>query len=193
MNKSLKHTLQLLVFNGLALSATAPARAQSVREANKINQEQTERRAEERDYNAEFMVAAASSNMLEVALGQLAQQKGIATEVRDWGKQMEAAHGQAEQGLRTIAFKYQITLPGAMSDDAREVYKDVDDRKYLGFDKKYLRTLKEQHERDLKLYTEAADKLTNPALQQYAARMLPVLHRHEQTLAGLYERASDRK
>lgn len=198
---SFKKLLPILAISTLSLGVATPALAQKpVKEANKINEKRNDLKADYRgiddsklDYDSEFMVAAASSNMLEMALGNLAQQKAIATEVRDWGKQMEQAHGEANQMLRVIAYREHITLPGAMGQEARDAYDDVDDRKYLGFDKKYLRTLKDQHERDLKMYAEAATKLHSPALQQYAAQMLPTLRQHQQALDQLYERASDRK
>lgn len=202
MNISLKNLLPVLALSAISFGGTFEAQAQKkpVKEANKINEKRNDLKSDRTgidddkyDYDSEFVVAAASSNMLHMALGNLAQQKAIATEVRDWGKQMEEAHGGAEQMLREIAYREKITLPGAMGREAYDAYQDVDDRKYLGFDKKYLRTLKDLHERDLKLYSEAATKLHSPALQQYAARMLPQLRQHQQALEPLYERASDRK
>ena len=202
MQRSIKQLLSILVFSAVSLGGISQAQAQRkpVKEANKINEKRNDLKADytgiddsKFDYDSEFVVAAASSNMLEMALGNLAQQKGIATEVREWGKKMEDEHGAAEQQLRIIAYREKITLPGAMGQEARDVYDDVDDRKYLGFDKKYLRTLKDLHEADLKRYAEAATKLHSPALQQYAAQMLPLLRQHEQLLNQLYERADERK
>ena len=202
MNKSLNRLFTIFAISSLSLWGTTEAQAQrrSVKEANKINEKRNDVKSDltginddKFDYDSEFVVAAASSNMLEIALGQLAQQKGLVTEVKEWGKKMEQDHSMAEQQLREIAFRDHITLPGMMSKDGRDMYDDVDDRKYLGFDKKYLRTLKDLHERDLKHYAEAATKLRNPDLQRYAAQMLIQLREHELMVDQLYQRASDRK
>lgn len=202
MKTTCSYAAGLLLAGSLWLGTAPAAHAQDkpVKEADKINKKRNKLLAKETgltkdqlNYDAQFVTAAASSNLLETALGQLAQKKAIATEVQDWGRQMDQTHGQAQRELREIADRAHIALPAAMSKDDKELYDDVDDRKYLGFDKKYLRSLKSLHERMLKEYAEAATKLTNPELQQYAARMLPVLRQDEQAIDQLFERANDRK
>lgn len=202
MKTPLLYAASLALAGSLFLGTAAPVLAQDkpVKEADKLNKKRNKLLAKESglskdqlNYDAQFVTAAASSNMLESALGQLAQKKAIATEVHDWGRQMDQTHGQAQRELQELADRAHIAVPVAMSKDDKKLYDDVDDRKYLGFDKKYLRSLKSLHERMLKAYSEAATKLTNPELQQYAARMLPVLRQDEQTIDQLFERANDRK
>ena len=180
------------------LGGIAPTQAQSpTKKAEKINKKRNKALAagstytkEQLKYDSEFAVAAASTNMLEVSLGKLAQQKAIVQEVKDWGKKMEQEHTDAEQKLEAITVKNSIALPTMMSTEDRAIYDDVDDRKYLGFDKKYLRDLKELHERTVKRYAEAATKLTNPELLAYVTEMLPKLRAHDSQTAILFERAN---
>ena len=191
----------LLLLGGTCLLVPSLARAQSdVKAAIKLNKERnrlaaqgTGQRPAALNYDAEFMVDAASTNQLEVALGQLAQKKAIAAEVKNWGRQMEQTHGQAEQELQALAGRTTLSLPASMSPADRKLYDDVDDRKYLGFDKKYLRTLKEVYARTIKQYTEAASKLTSPDLQAYVARRLPLLQQDAEEVSRLFDRANDRK
>jgi putative membrane protein len=201
MEKLANYFASCLLLGGLALLHAPQAHAQNdVKEANKLNKQRNKLAAKHTDlsknalnYDAEFLVAAASSNQLEIALGQLAQKKGIAAEVRTWGQQMEQTHGQAEQELQAIAGRANLSLPANMSPDDRKLYDDVDDRNYLGFDKKYMRTLKELHARTIRRYAEAVTKLTNPELQAYAARRLPLLSHDEDTVSQLFDRANARK
>lgn len=201
MKKPANYLATLLLVGGVSLLSAPLARAQSdVREATKINKQRNKLAAQRPDlskdalnYDAEFAVAAASSNQLEIALGQLAQKKAIAAEVKTWGQQMDQTHGQAEQELQAIAGRAHLTLPASMSPADRKLYDDVDDRNYLGFDKKYLRTLKELHARTIKRYAEAATRLTSPELQAYAARRLPLLSQDEETTGQLFDRANARK
>jgi putative membrane protein len=201
MRKPVNCFASLLLAGGILLLNVPEARAQNdVQKAIKVNKKRNKVVAQHTDqskdalnYDAEFAVAAASSNQLEVALGQLAQKKAIATEVRNWGQQMDQTHGQAEQELQAIAGRAHLTLPASMSPADRKLYDDVDDRNYLGFDKKYLRTLKELHARTIKRYAEAATRLTNPELQAYAARRLPLLSQDEETVSQLFDRANARK
>lgn len=198
MKNLLKRFAGTTLLAAALLAGTAPAQAQNpTKKAEKINKKRSKALAdgstytkEQLKYDSEFAVAAASANMLEVALGKLAQQKAIVQEVKDWGKKMEQEHTEAEQKLEAITVKNSIVLPTMMSTEDRAIYDDVDDRKYLGFDKKYLRDLKDLHERTIKRYAEAATKLTNPELLAYATEMLPKLRAHESETAVLFERAN---
>ncbi|WP_354584885.1 DUF4142 domain-containing protein [Hymenobacter sp. UYCo722] len=145
------------------------------------------------DYDADFAVAASSSNQLEVAISKLAQQKAIALEVKEWAKTIETEHTKMDQELAAIAGRANITLPRMMSEDDRDHYNDVDDRKYFGFDKKYLRSLKDAHERDVQRFAAAATQLSNAELRAFAAQSLPNLRAHLQQTAELYKRADERK
>jgi putative membrane protein len=198
MKNLLKRFAGTALLAAAMLASSAPAQAQNpTKKAEKINKKRSKAlkdsstyTKEQLKYDSEFAVAAASTNMLEVSLGKLAQQKAIVQEVKDWGKKMEQEHTETEQKLEAITVKNSIALPTMMSTEDRAIYDDVDDRKYLGFDKKYLRDLKELHERTVKRYAEAATKLTNPELLAYVTEMLPKLRAHESETAVLFERAN---
>jgi putative membrane protein len=198
MKNLLKRFTGTALLAAAMLASSAPAQAQNpTKKAEKINKKRNKAlkegstyTKEQLKYDSEFAVAAASANMLEVSLGKLAQQKAIVQEVKDWGKKMEQEHTEVEQKLEAITVKNSIALPTMMSTEDRAIYDDVDDRKYLGFDKKYLRDLKELHERTIKRYAEAATKLANPELLTYVTEMLPKLRAHESETAVLFERAN---
>ncbi|WP_022825894.1 DUF4142 domain-containing protein [Hymenobacter norwichensis] len=198
MKNLLKRFAGTALLAAVMLGSVAPAQAQNpTKKAEKINKKRSKAlkegstyTKEQLKYDSEFAVAAASTNMLEVSLGKLAQQKAIVQEVKDWGKMMEQEHTEAEQKLEAITVKNSIALPTMMSTEDRAIYDDVDDRKYLGFDKKYLRDLKELHERTVKRYAEATTKLANPELLAYVTEMLPKLRAHESQTAVLFERAN---
>ncbi|UOR04637.1 DUF4142 domain-containing protein [Hymenobacter aerilatus] len=202
MKSTTTYLLGALLVGSFSLATAPPAQAQKkpVKEAEKINKKRNKLQADsspyskdQLQYDAEFAVAASSSNMLEIALGKLAQQKAIAMEVKEWGKRMEQEHGQAEQQLQAIAERAHIALPQMMGKEDRDIYDDIDDRKYFGFDKKYMRDLQELHKRTIARFADAAAKASNPELRTYATEMLPKLREHEEITAQLFERASDRK
>ncbi|QNH62094.1 DUF4142 domain-containing protein [Hymenobacter sediminicola] len=184
----------LLAGSLASISSTAQAQTKAAEKINKKRSKVLDASSpytkEQLKYDSEFAVAAASANTLEVALAKLAQQKAILQEVKDWGKKMEQEHTVAGQQLESIASRNSLALPNMMSEEDRRIYEDVDDRKYLGFDKKYLRDLKELHERTIKRYAEAATKLSNPELLAYVTEMLPKLRAHETQTAVLFELAN---
>jgi putative membrane protein len=196
MKNSLNHLAVALLLASGIVGSTLPVQAQT-KQAEKINKKRSKALAsssaytkEQLKYDSEFTVAAASANMLEVSLGKLAQQKAILQEVKDWGKAMDQEHSEAGTKLEAIASRSSIALPTMMSTEDRSIYDDVDDRKYLGFDKKYLRDLKDLHERTVKRYAEAATKLANPELLAYVTEMLPKLRAHETQTGILFEKAN---
>ncbi|TPG58972.1 DUF4142 domain-containing protein [Hymenobacter nivis] len=197
------HRLPLLALAALlAAAAWAPAQAQDkpVKEANKRNKKYIKAGVvnpalskEQLKYDAEFATAATSDNLLAASLSALAVQKGTALEIKEFAKQTDADHTQLQRQLQAIADRTGLVLPKMMSHDDRKNYDDVDDRKYLGFDKKYLRELGKLHERAIKRCAEAAEKVATPELRAYAAETLPKLREHAARTAELYKRADDRK
>jgi putative membrane protein len=196
---SISKYLLLALLSGSTFTASY-AQESPVKDAEKINKKCSKELAkaspyskDQLRYDADFAVMASSSDMLEVALGKLAQQKAIALDVKDWGKQMIQEHEESGRRLSEIASRAGIQLPVNMGVDDRRVYDDIDDRKYLGFDKKYMRDLQELHERTIKRYAEATTKLNNPELLAFATEMLPKLRAHEARTAELFKAANERK
>ncbi|HEX8425845.1 DUF4142 domain-containing protein [Hymenobacter sp.] len=196
MKKQLNWFFSLLLLVSSIIGGFSPAQAQT-KQAEKLNKKRSKNLApnstytkEQLKYDSEFAVAAASANMLEVSLGKLAQQKAIELEVKEWGKKMNQEHSEAGTKLEAIASRNSIALPTMMSPEDRATYDDIDDRKYLGFDKKYLRDLKALHQRTVKRYAEATTKLANPELLAYVTEMLPILRAHESQTAVLFEQVN---
>ena len=200
---AIHHRLQLLALAALLTAAAgAPALAQDkpVKEANKLNKKRIEAGAvnpsltkAQLEYDAEFAMAATSDNLLASALSALAAQKATALEIKDFGKKTDADYTELQSQLQAVADRTGLVLPRMMSHDNRKTYDDVDDRKYLGFDKKYLRDLGELHEHAIKRCVEAAEKVATPELRAYAAETLPKLREHAANIAELFRRANDRK
>ncbi|OGX89134.1 DUF4142 domain-containing protein [Hymenobacter coccineus] len=197
------HRLQLLALAALlGTSAGAPALAQNkpVKEANKLNKKRIKAgivnpsfTKAQLKYDSDFATAATSDNLLASALSALAVQKVTALEIKDFAKQTDADHTQLQSQLQAVVGRSGLALPKMMSHDDRKIYDDVDDRKYLGFDKKYLREMGELHERAIKRCAEAAEKASTPELRTYAAETLPKLRAHSTHIAELYKRANERK
>jgi putative membrane protein len=196
MKKHMSFCASLLLVTSLLLKDFTPVQAQSQptesssSQSSKTPTTKSSYTKAQRKYDAEFAVAAASTSHLVVSLGKLAQQKAIVQEVKDWGKTMEQDYTAVGQKLDTIAQRNTIAVPTMMSPEDRRIYDDVNGRKYLGFDKKYLRDLLTLHQRTAKRYAEAATKLSNPELLAYVTEMLPKIRAHEAKTAELFERAN---
>lgn len=125
-----------------------------------------------------FIMQAASGGMAEVALGQMAQQKSTNAAVRQFAAEMVADHTQADKELLAIAAKKNV-VPPASPDAARTaVATQLSALSGTAFDQQYLSSQRQDHELQIKLYTDEAQTGTDPDLRAFASKYLPALQHH---------------
>ena len=146
-------------------SATSASAAGTVQEKN-LN------------YDAEFMAKAASGGMLEVELGKQVAARAVTPEAKQFAQQMVADHAKANAELMAIATKKNITLPTTLSDEHADVLKDVLDEKGIKLDQAYMKDMLEDHQEDVKEFTDASVKATDPEIKAFAAKNVQVLQMH---------------
>lgn len=165
------------------LTACNGSNSDSVENAQKVNEARNEaslpESAEKKaDYDSDFLTKAASGGMLEVALGKLVVQRGTRADAKAFAQQMVTDHSQANAELMGLAQRKRITLPTMMGNDQQDVYKDVEEKTAANFDRVYIREMRQDHEEDIKLFTEAATKATDPDIKALAEKTLPMLQHH---------------
>ncbi|HEY4651370.1 MAG TPA: DUF4142 domain-containing protein, partial [Pontibacter sp.] len=118
-----------------------------VEQAQETNEQAYEGTPQEdtQDDLSEFMTEAASGGMMEVELGNLAQQKGQSKEVKDFGRMMVTDHTKANEELKALAAQKNITLPTAMGEDHQEHVREVSKKTGADFDKAYMKLMVEDH------------------------------------------------
>ncbi len=151
-------------------------------DSTEMAEEQNEEKltSDDAEDNADFMVKAASGGMLEVELGRMALQKASSPKVKQFAQQMIDDHTKANEELKALAAKKNITLPTTPGDEAQEHINDL--AKYSGaeFDKEYLELMHKDHQEDLDLFKEAAEEAEDADVKAFAAKTLPVLQNHHQ-------------
>ena len=130
------------------------------------------------DDGRDFVMEAASGGMMEVELGQMAQQKGSNAKVKDFGAMMVKDHTAANDELKSIAASKNIELPASLKDKHAEHVKEVGEKSGKEFDEEYMELMAEDHEEDVEKFEKAANNLTDPELKAFAAKTLPVLRKH---------------
>jgi putative membrane protein len=95
--------------------------------------------------DATFVVNTANAGMTEIQAGQVAGQKGMAKDVKDYGAMMVKDHTMAADKLKAIAASKNITLPPAISPDMQKNIDDLQKKDGKDFDKAYLSMMVDDH------------------------------------------------
>ena len=127
---------------------------------------------------SDFLTKAASGGMLEVQLGQMAQQKGISQRVKDFGLMMIRDHTKGNDELKALAGQKGITIPQTLSNDHQKHVDELNKQKGNDFDKAYIDLMESDHKEDIDEYTDASEKVTDPAIKAFAKNTIPMLQMH---------------
>jgi putative membrane protein len=128
--------------------------------------------------DAQFLVNAAEINMGQIEVGQLAQQKGTTTHVKELGKTMEDAHTKLQRDLTALANRKSITIPTSPTDDIRDAYKNLNEKAGNDFDKAYADMMVSNHKDAIDVFEDAAQNGYDADIKQWASATLPNLRKH---------------
>ena len=126
----------------------------------------------------EFMEKAAAGGMMEVQLGQLAQQKGESADVKDFGSRMVADHGKADDELKALAGQKDVKLPEKLKGKEKSAVDKLSKLSGPKFDKEYMHEMVKDHVKDVAAFEKAKKKVKDPDLRGWVDKTLPVLEGH---------------
>ena len=113
-----------------------------------------------------FMKKAAKGGTMEVAMGQVAEQKAQSDDVKSFGKRMVTDHSKANDELKSIASKKGVQLPS---------------KEHSGkwtSDKTYMDMMIKDHEKDLAEFKEEANNGSDPDLKKFADDTAKMVQEH---------------
>ena len=144
--------------------------------AHQENTQSTSRQAKVAD--EEFAKKAAQGNMAEVKLGQLAEEKAQSEEVKKFARRMVEDHTKANDKLKEVAMKENITLPTDLDPKDEAEYERLSKLSGPEFDKAYAKLMLKDHEHDIAEFRRESTSGRKPEVKQFAAETLPVLESH---------------
>jgi putative membrane protein len=130
------------------------------------------------EQDSKFSVEAASGGMMEVQLGELAQQKASSQRVKDFGAMMVRDHTKANDELKSLAGMKNITLPPAPGEDHMDHIKKLSEKSGKEFDRDYMKMMVDDHQDDVDKFEKMSKDATDPDLKAFATKTLPVLKAH---------------
>lgn len=130
--------------------------------------------------DATFVVNTANAGMTEIQLGQLAQQKGVSKDVKDFGAMMEKDHTAAGDKLKALAQSKNITLPSALSSDSQKDVDDLQKKSGKDFDKAYINLMVDDHKKVISAFEDESKKGSDADIRAFADSTLHTLRHHLQ-------------
>jgi putative membrane protein len=113
-----------------------------------------------------FMKKAAKGGMMEVTMGQMAEQKAQSDDVKSFGKRMVTDHSKANDELKSIASKKGVQLPSK-----EHSIKWTSDKAYMDM-------MVKDHEKDLAEFKEEAASGSDPDVKKFADDTAKMVQEH---------------
>lgn len=130
-----------------------------------------------------FITEAIQGDLSEVKMGKLAQEKGHADSVKQFGKMLEEDHSEHLQKARQIAEQNGLKTPSEPNAMQKRMYQKLSDVPSSKFDAMFARGMVSDHEEDIGKYQKEAN--SNSDLADFAKQTVPVLEKHLKAAEGL--------
>jgi putative membrane protein len=125
-----------------------------------------------------FVNKAAESNMVQIKLGQLAEEKGTIRAVKNFSKRVVEDDTKNAKQLKNIASQQSLTLPSGIEKADQNTFDQLSKLPGENFDRAYADDMVRNHTADVTEYLREGMNGQNAALKRYAVRSLPMLERH---------------
>ena len=127
----------------------------------------------------DFVMKAASGSMMEVELGNIAQQNAASQRVKDFGSMMVRDHSAANQELTSFASRRNLTMN---TDSLMNLHKShidaLKNKTGAAFDKAYMSMMVSDHKKDVSEFDKASKMCKDQECLAFASKRLPTLQMH---------------
>lgn len=117
-----------------------------------------------------------ASNLQEIAMGRLAQEKAQSADVKSYGEMLVTDHTDADAKVRDVAEKHGVTFApeGKQSRVERLRKKSGTD-----FDQAFIKDAVDDHRKDIKDLDSAQKDVQSQDVRDLVGNLLPTLQKHE--------------
>jgi putative membrane protein len=134
----------------------------------------------------QFLAKAAQSDVNEIKLSQLAEEKASNPAVKAFAQKMVAEHKKLSASMKPFADSWGLTAPTDLDDDHKQEYSKLDGLSGADFDKEYMDQMVSDH-------TEALDAFTSEAKDTKDAKFKAAVLKGKAVVAAHKNMAYDLK
>ena len=132
-----------------------------------------------------FLTDAIRTNIAEVKIGELAEQRGKSKDVRDYAKRLIEDHTLALRKTSALAKTLGVTAPTEAGADAIKSYEAMSKLSGEDFDSAFASHMVMGHQKAIAMFTEQTRDGGNPDVAELANDMLPTLREHLATAQSI--------
>jgi putative membrane protein len=127
---------------------------------------------------SKFLVKNYEAGLFEIQLSQLATTNGLDADVKNLAASLVTAHTAINAKMSAIAASANFVLPVAIDADHQKALQDIGKLTGADFDKKYINTIVDGHEKAVSDYKDAYKNLSPGDTKDFAAATLPKIEDH---------------
>ena len=143
--------------------------------------------------DAEFVTKASEGGLYEVQVHTLAAKMAKSDEIKKHATMMLKDHTKLNADMKKVATAGGMKVATKLDAKHAKTLETLKGLKGAAFDKAYLEDQIEDHEADIKEFTEASEKAKTPALKELATKALPTLKEHLDMVKKAQDGKSDKK
>lgn len=125
----------------------------------------------------QFLSDAIKTDNAEIALGQLATEKGGSDGVRSFGQTLVDDHRKAKAEATALTADLEVKVSEGLSGDVQQELKKLQGMAGPDFDKEFVSFMVSAHEKDIAAFKEKAGEGNRP-VPVLAGKALPMLQKH---------------
>lgn len=131
-----------------------------------------------RDDASKFLIKSYESGMYEIQLSQLAATNGLDGDVKKLASSLVTAHTAINAKINALAASANFVLPTAVDSDHQKDLQDIGKLKGADFDKKFVGTIVDGHEKSVSSYKDAYKHFPPSNTKNFAGETLPKIEDH---------------
>lgn len=129
----------------------------------------------------EFVVHAAMVDKMQIRIGEMALEKAVNEEVRNYGNLIKQDHTNSLNTLQKIMEERSMNIPDTLAENFNQKILELQNASGAEFDRIFLDMMIKDHKKEIAKYENAKAHIPkDKRLNEWVDNSIPALHRHEQ-------------
>jgi putative membrane protein len=126
----------------------------------------------------EFLIKTITCNHAEIRASELATSRASNAKVKEFANKLIKEHKDVSERLTELAKNFKLAILAGTEKETKDMLDRLGNLSDAGFDKEYMKTMVNEHEKAVQMFEAQAKKGTDASLREFATTTLPTLRAH---------------